>query len=96
MNIRETKDGKYLYLDPAAFANDFAADLPKDDAAFLARSQVFASKEAFSAKVEDSAWKTKQSWSMVVTEDRSINSELEREMAKRAGIKWWSGNLDRH
>jgi pimeloyl-ACP methyl ester carboxylesterase len=85
MNIRETKDGKYLYLDPAAFANDFAADLPKDDAAFLARSQVFASKEAFSAKVGAPAWKTKQSWSMVATEDRSINPELEREMAKRAG-----------
>lgn len=34
MNIRETKDGKYLYLDPAAFATDFAADLPKDDARF--------------------------------------------------------------
>lgn len=74
-----------LYLDPAAFANDFAADLPKDDAAFLARSQVFASKEAFSAKVGDPAWKTKQSWSIVASEDRSINPELEREMAKRAG-----------
>ncbi len=85
MNIRETKDGKYLYLDPAAFANDFAADLPKDDAAFLARSQVFASKEAFSAKIVDPAWKTKRSWSIVATEDRSINPELEREMAKRAG-----------
>ena len=85
MNIRETKDGKYFYLDPAAFANDFAADLPKDDAAFLARSQVFASKEAFSAKVGDPAWKTKQSWSIVATDDRSINPELEREMAKRAG-----------
>ena len=85
MNIRETKDGKYLYLDPAAFANDFAADLPKDDAAFLARSQVFASKEAFSAKTEDPAWKTKRSWSIVATEDRSINPELEREMSKRAG-----------
>jgi pimeloyl-ACP methyl ester carboxylesterase len=84
MNIRETKDGKYLYLDPAAFANDFAADLPKGDAAFLARSQVFASKEAFSAKVGDPAWKTKKSWSIVATEDRSINPELEREMAKRA------------
>ncbi|KQY23737.1 alpha/beta fold hydrolase [Rhizobium sp. Root482] len=84
MNIRETKDGKYLYLDPAAFANDFAADLPKDDAAFLARSQVFASKEAFSAKIENPAWKTKRSWSIVATEDRSINPELEREMAKRA------------
>ncbi|WP_332302652.1 alpha/beta hydrolase [Rhizobium sp. GR12] len=85
MNIRETKDGKYLYLDPAAFANDFAADLPKDDAAFLARSQVFASKEAFSARVGNPAWKTKQSWSIVATEDRSINPELERKMAKRAG-----------
>lgn len=85
MNIRETRDGKYLYLDPAAFVSDFAADLPKDDAAFLARSQVFASKEAFSAKVGDPAWKTKQSWSIVAIEDRSINPELEREMAKRAG-----------
>lgn len=85
MNIRETKDGKYLYLDPAAFANDFAADLPKGDAAFLARSQVFASKEAFSAKAGEPAWKTKQSWSIVATEDRSINPDLEREMAKRAG-----------
>ena len=85
MNIRETKDGKYLYLDPAAFAKDFAADLPKEDAAFLARSQVFASKEAFSAKIEDPAWKPKRSWTIVATEDRSINPDLEREMAKRAG-----------
>jgi len=85
MNTRETKDGQYLYLDPAAFANDFAADLPKDEAAFLAKSQVFASKEAFSAKVGDPAWKTKRSWSIVATEDRSINPDLERQMAKRAG-----------
>jgi pimeloyl-ACP methyl ester carboxylesterase len=85
MNIRETKDGKYLYLDPAAFANDFAADLPKDDAAFMAKSQVFASKEAFSAKAGHPAWKTKKSWSIVATDDRSINPDLEREMAKRAG-----------
>jgi pimeloyl-ACP methyl ester carboxylesterase len=85
MNIRETKDGKYLYLDPAAFAADFAADLPKDEVAFLAKSQVFASKEAFSAKVGDPAWKTRKSWAIVATEDRSINPDLERDMAKRAG-----------
>jgi pimeloyl-ACP methyl ester carboxylesterase len=85
MNIRETKDGKYLYLAPAAFANDFAADLPKDEAAFLAKSQVFASKEAFSAKAGDPAWKTRKSWSVVATEDRAINPDLERQMAKRAG-----------
>jgi pimeloyl-ACP methyl ester carboxylesterase len=85
MNIRETKDGKYLYLDPAAFANDFAADLPKGDADFLSRSQVFAAKEAFAAKITDPAWKTKRSWTVVATHDRSINPDLERDMARRAG-----------
>ncbi|UVC09146.1 alpha/beta hydrolase [Rhizobium sp. TH2] len=85
MNIRETKDGQYLYIDPAAFANDFAADLPKDEAAFLAKSQVFASKKSFITKAGNPAWRTKKSWSIVATRDRSINPELERDMAKRAG-----------
>lgn len=85
MNIRETKDGKYLYLDPAGFAADFAADLPKAEVAFLAKSQVFASKDVFSAKVSEPAWRTKKSWSIVATDDHSINPELERGMAKRAG-----------
>ncbi|NLR98387.1 alpha/beta hydrolase [Rhizobium sp. P38BS-XIX] len=85
MNIRETKDGQYLYLDPATFAADFAGDLPKDEANFLAKSQVFASKAAFTAKVGDPAWKAKKSWAVVATNDRSINPELERDMAKRAG-----------
>ncbi|NTF44933.1 alpha/beta fold hydrolase [Rhizobium rhizogenes] len=85
MNIRETKDGQYLYLDPATFAADFAADLPKDEADFLAKSQVFAAKAAFTAKINDPAWRIKKSWSIVATQDRSINPELERDMAKRAG-----------
>ncbi|MGN6774733.1 alpha/beta fold hydrolase [Rhizobium sp.] len=85
MNIRETKDGQYLYLDPATFAADFAGDLPKDEANFLAKSQVFASKAAFTAKVGDPAWKAKKSWAVVATNDRSINPELELDMAKRAG-----------
>lgn len=85
MNIRETKDGQYLYIDPAAFPADFAADLPKDEAAFLARSQVFASKKAFTTKAGDPAWRVKKSWSIVATKDRSINPALERDMARRAG-----------
>jgi pimeloyl-ACP methyl ester carboxylesterase len=85
MNIRETKDGQYLYIDPAAFPADFAADLPKDEAAFLARSQVFASKKAFTAMAGAPAWRVKKSWSIVATRDRSISPELERDMARRAG-----------
>jgi pimeloyl-ACP methyl ester carboxylesterase len=85
MNIRETKDGKYLYLDPAAFADDTAGDLPKNDADFLARSQVFAAKQAFAAKIGEPAWKTRKSWTVVATHDRSINPDLERDMARRSG-----------
>jgi len=83
--IKQTKDNAFLYLDPAAFAQDFAADLPREEAAFMAKSQVFAAKVAFAAKADEPAWKTKKSWSIVATQDRSINPDLERDMAKRAG-----------
>jgi len=83
--IKQTKDGAFLYLDPAVFAQDFAADLPRDEAAFMAKSQVFAAKVAFAAKAGEPAWKTKKSWSIIATQDRSINPDLERDMAKRAG-----------
>lgn len=85
MSVRETPDGKYLYLDPKAFPADFAADLPAAEAAFAAKSQVLAAKEVFAAKVGDPAWRTKKSWSIVATDDRAINPDLERSMAKRAG-----------
>ncbi|AGS22209.1 alpha/beta hydrolase family protein [Rhizobium etli] len=85
MDIKETKDGKYLYLDPGAFAADFAADLPKAESDFLAKSQVFAAKQAFAAKIGEPAWRTKPSWSIIATEDHAINPDLERDMAKRAG-----------
>lgn len=83
--IEQTKDGKYLYLDPQQFHSDFAADLPKADADFLANSQVFASKEVATAVVTNPAWKSKKSWAVVATQDHAINPELERDMAKRAG-----------
>jgi pimeloyl-ACP methyl ester carboxylesterase len=66
------------------FAADFAADLPKDKAEFMAISQVPISTDAFTHKVTNPAWKTKPTWYMVATEDRSINPEQERMMAKRA------------
>ncbi|MQB39356.1 alpha/beta hydrolase [Agrobacterium tumefaciens] len=83
--IKPTKDGAFLYLDPAVFGQDFAGDLPHEDATFMARSQVFAAKAAFAAKAGEPAWETKKSWSIVATQDRSINPDLERDMAKRAG-----------
>jgi len=72
------------WIEQEQFAADFAADLPKDQAQFMAISQVPISTDAFTHKVTNPAWKTKPTWYMVATEDRSINPEQERMMAKRA------------
>jgi len=45
------------------------------------------STDAFTHKVTNPAWKTKRTFYMVATEDRSINPEQERMMAKRAHAK---------
>jgi pimeloyl-ACP methyl ester carboxylesterase len=72
------------WIEPEHFAADFAADLPKDKAEFMAISQVPISTDAFTHEITNPAWKTKPTWYMVATEDRSINPEQERMMAKRA------------
>jgi len=82
--IKVTADG-FVHLDPAVFAADFAADLPAEEAAFMARSQVFPALVAFETPVGPPAWATKPSWALIPTEDRAINPELMRRMAGRAG-----------
>lgn len=82
--IQATPDG-FLYLDPAVYAADFAADLAPEEAAFMARSQVFPAAAAFEAPVGEPAWKGRKSWALIATEDRAIAPELMRTMAARAG-----------
>ncbi|ALN91579.1 alpha/beta fold hydrolase [Lysobacter gummosus] len=78
------KDG-FLRLDPAKFAASFAADLPKEDAEFMAASQVPWGLEAAGGKVTVPAWKSKPSWYLVANDDRMIPPPVQQTMAKRAG-----------
>jgi pimeloyl-ACP methyl ester carboxylesterase len=75
------------WIDQAHFAADFAADVPPAVAQFMAESQVPISTDSFTHKVTKPAWKTKPTWYMVATADRSINPNQERMMAKRAKAK---------
>src|SRR3984893_15983852 len=75
------------WIEKEHFAADFAADIPKDKAAFMAVSQVPISTDAFTHQVTSPAWKTKPTWYMVAMADRSINPDQERMMAKRANAK---------
>ncbi len=72
------------WIDQAHFVADFAADIPRDEAEFMAISQVPISTDSFTHKVMSPAWKTKPTWYMVANQDRSINPDQERMMAKRA------------
>jgi pimeloyl-ACP methyl ester carboxylesterase len=81
--IKKTADG-FTYLDPAQFHELFAADLPAEQAAFMARSQVLNLAENFKAFITTAAWRSKPSWMLVAAKDRTINPDLERWYAERA------------
>jgi len=81
--IKKTADG-FTYLDSAQFHEYFAADLPPEQAAFMARSQVFNYADNFNAVITTPAWRSKPSWMLVPTKDRTINPDLERWYAARA------------
>jgi pimeloyl-ACP methyl ester carboxylesterase len=81
--IKRTADG-FDYLDPAQYREYFAADLPADEAAFGAHSQVLIADANFHATITTAAWRNKPSWVAVATKDRTINPDLERWYAARA------------
>jgi pimeloyl-ACP methyl ester carboxylesterase len=81
--IKKTDDG-YLYLDPAFYHADFAADLPEKQAQFEANAQALTAAAVFTTPATQPAWKTKPSWYAVAKSDRIINPDLERMYAKRA------------
>src|SRR5664279_4527790 len=66
--IKKTPDG-FTYLDPGQFHEHFAADLPADQAAFMAQSQVCNFADKFAAIITTAAWRSKPSWMLVAGKD---------------------------
>ena len=75
----------YIWYDMKKYHSGFCADLPKEQAAFLADSQIPVSASVFGAAIANPAWKTKKTWYVVATEDQTIPTDGQRFMAKRAG-----------
>src|SRR6202167_3006143 len=82
--ILPPQDG-FLALDKTKFAASFAADVAPEKAEFMANSQVPWGVAALNGAVTEPAWKSKQSWSLVATDDRMIPPAAQRAMSKRAG-----------
>jgi pimeloyl-ACP methyl ester carboxylesterase len=77
--------GDWGQLTEAAFLRDFAGDLPPARARVLYAVQGPFQRKLLAGKTTHAAWRTKPSFYAVSTEDRTINPDLERFMAKRMG-----------
>src|ERR1700747_353702 len=75
------------WIEQDHFAADFAADISPAESHYMAISQVPISTDSFTHKVTSPAWKSKPPWYIVAPQDRTINPDQERMMAKRAKAK---------
>ena len=80
-------DGDEGRLSETAFLRDFAGDLPEAKGKALYAVQWPFHKALLTGKTTHAAWRSKPSFYAVSTEDRTINPDLERFMAKRMSAK---------
>jgi pimeloyl-ACP methyl ester carboxylesterase len=80
-------DGEEGRLSEEAFLRDFAGDLPAAKAKVLYAVQQPFHKALLTGKTAHAAWRSKPSYYAVSTEDRTINPDLERFMARRMGAR---------
>jgi pimeloyl-ACP methyl ester carboxylesterase len=80
-------DGDEGRLPLEAFLRDFAGDLPQARAKVLHAVQQPFQKPLLAGRVSAAAWRSKPSFYAVSKEDRTIDPDLQRFMAKRMGAK---------
>jgi pimeloyl-ACP methyl ester carboxylesterase len=77
------KANGYFWLSEESFLRDFAADIEPQRARALYAAQGRAADQLVTDRTSAAAWRTKPTWYQVSTEDRTINPDLERFLAKR-------------
>lgn len=82
--IKVFSDGYYV-VEPETWIADVANGTEKQDAEFTANFQAAANTTIFGYEAENAAWKTRPSWALVATNDRTISPELQYKMASRSG-----------
>jgi pimeloyl-ACP methyl ester carboxylesterase len=65
----------------------FAGDLPAAEKQVVWATHQAPAADLLNQKVEGTAWKSKPSWYIVATQDRTVQPELQRFVAKRMGAK---------
>ena len=79
----DVKDGR-IWLLPDGI-DDFAGDLAEQEKKLVLATQGVPKPDLFEAKAGGTAWRSKPSWYIVGTKDRTVQPDLERFFAKRMG-----------
>lgn len=81
----EVADGR-VWLKPSGPAA-FAGDLSREEQNLVYATHFAPAQDLLTQKHDGVAWRTKPAWSIVAAEDRTIQPDLERFVAKRMGAR---------
>jgi pimeloyl-ACP methyl ester carboxylesterase len=81
----EVADGR-IWMKPEG-VRSFAGDLPEAEQKIVWATHYAPDADLFNQKVDGVAWKSKPSWYIVATEDRTVQPEMQRFVAKRMGAR---------
>lgn len=79
----EIADGR-IWMLPSGIGC-FAGDLPEPEQQLVWATQCVPAADLFNQKLAGTAWRTKPSWYIVANNDRTVQPDLERFIAKRMG-----------
>jgi pimeloyl-ACP methyl ester carboxylesterase len=85
--VKLADGGVDLYIDQAKFHEQFAHDVPADEAALMAVGQRPVTEAALNEKAGKPAWKSLPSWFVYGSADKNIPAKVLGFMAERAGSK---------
>jgi pimeloyl-ACP methyl ester carboxylesterase len=81
----EVADGR-VWMKPEG-VRSFAGDLPEAEQNIVWATHYAPDADLFNQKVDGTAWKSKPSWYIVATQDRTVQPELQRFVSKRMAAK---------
>lgn len=85
-NLVPDSDG-FLWIKPDKFHESFSQDLSKQESFVMAVTQKAPVASTAGGNITDPAWKLKDTWYQISTEDRMIDPDLEKIMASRMNAR---------
>jgi pimeloyl-ACP methyl ester carboxylesterase len=77
----------YVYYSKEKYHTGFCADVNKKEAEFMYASQGAFAGKSFATPLTQVAWKSKPSFAVLATEDKSIRPEIQEKMYQRSNTK---------